>query len=192
MFCSNCGNKVDDAAKFCPSCGNTIGTAVTPNTPQPNQQPQSTSSSSAVVVEGDFPLVKSKVKINLLPNEQIILQRKGLHWFTEISSIWGTITLTNKRVIWTRISLGKGFLKRGAWGLVRAATNKSEMTFDLETILAIKQVELLSVVQGFQFVTNDDSVYMFSFDGKIRELPTDAELRDNLVTLVQQALEKRN
>ena len=26
MFCSNCGNKLDDNAKFCPNCGSPVGT----------------------------------------------------------------------------------------------------------------------------------------------------------------------
>lgn len=28
MFCSNCGNKIDDGAAFCPSCGTKVGAVV--------------------------------------------------------------------------------------------------------------------------------------------------------------------
>lgn len=35
MFCSNCGNKLDDNAKFCPNCGSPVGT-VTQSNPASN------------------------------------------------------------------------------------------------------------------------------------------------------------
>lgn len=30
-YCSNCGNKIKEGAKFCDKCGNTIGTATNEN-----------------------------------------------------------------------------------------------------------------------------------------------------------------
>lgn len=38
MFCSNCGAKLDDNAKFCSGCGTAVGGAAVPQTPEPEAE----------------------------------------------------------------------------------------------------------------------------------------------------------
>jgi len=46
MFCQNCGEKIDDEAKFCPSCGTPAVSAVNIDQAQPSVYPMSGVSSN--------------------------------------------------------------------------------------------------------------------------------------------------
>ena len=101
MFCSNCGEKIDDGAKFCMKCGTAIGGM--PNAPViPLSQQQ-----SAVVLENNSTEVKnsnpeqSATSINQDEPENILL-KAGVTAEQEYPSHAinnGTLIITNKRVV---------------------------------------------------------------------------------------------
>lgn len=59
MFCSNCGNKLDDNAKFCPNCGSPVGTVT-----QSNPASNSTVEGAAAPTIPNYPMEVNGVMIN--------------------------------------------------------------------------------------------------------------------------------
>lgn len=59
MFCSNCGNKLDDNAKFCPNCGSPVGTVT-----QGNQTSNATTEEAAAPTIPNYPMEVNGVMIN--------------------------------------------------------------------------------------------------------------------------------
>ena len=66
MFCSNCGNKLDDNAKFCSNCGNQAGTISMPKL--------NNSDKEIVIKEGLCNRIKSKLFVE---NGHGLLTNKG-------------------------------------------------------------------------------------------------------------------
>lgn len=59
MFCSNCGNKLDDSAKFCPNCGSPVGTVT-----QSNPTSNATVEGAAAPTIPNYPMEVNGVMIN--------------------------------------------------------------------------------------------------------------------------------
>lgn len=59
MFCSNCGNKLDDNAKFCSNCGSPVGTVT-----QGNQTSNATTEEAAAPTIPNYPMEVNGVMIN--------------------------------------------------------------------------------------------------------------------------------
>lgn len=59
MFCSNCGNKLDDNAKFCPNCGSPVGTV-----PQSNPASNATVEGAVAPTIPNYPMEVNGVMIN--------------------------------------------------------------------------------------------------------------------------------
>lgn len=74
MFCSNCGNKLDDNAKFCSNCGNQAGTISMPKL--------NNSDKEIVIKEGLCNRIKSKLFVEnghgLLTNKRFIYSKHSL------------------------------------------------------------------------------------------------------------------
>ena len=74
MFCSNCGNKLDDNAKFCSNCGNQAGTIYMPKL--------NNSDKEIVIKEGLCNRIKSKLFVEnghgLLTNKRFIYSKHSL------------------------------------------------------------------------------------------------------------------
>lgn len=63
MFCSNCGNKLDDNTKFCPNCGSPVGT-VTQSNPASNPASNATVEGAAAPTIPNYPMEVNGVMIN--------------------------------------------------------------------------------------------------------------------------------
>ena len=74
MFCTNCGNKLDDNAKFCSNCGNQAGTISMPKL--------NNSDKEIVIKEGLCNRIKSKLFVEnghgLLTNKRFIYSKHSL------------------------------------------------------------------------------------------------------------------
>ena len=74
MFCSNCGNKLDDNAKFCSNCGNQAGTISMPKL--------NNSDKEIVIKEGLCNRIKGKLFVEnghgLLTNKRFIYSKHSL------------------------------------------------------------------------------------------------------------------
>lgn len=69
MFCNNCGNKLEDGARFCPKCGKPVGAQVNP---APQMKPVA-SASKPVTSQQVQPAKKSKVWIPIVIIVGVIL-----------------------------------------------------------------------------------------------------------------------
>ena len=88
MFCSSCGNQINDGAKFCGKCGTAVSDTVTSLTAEVQQ---SSIKTSAVKYVGN---ILSKDKIDIILNKiSIVFTIIGfyvyLHWFFFLWSDWG-------------------------------------------------------------------------------------------------------
>ena len=66
------------------------------------------SNNNNLEIKGDFPLAESKIPLELLEGEKVILQHKGVMCSGAIND--GYITLTNKRILFNKAT-GKKFFK---------------------------------------------------------------------------------
>lgn len=95
MFCSNCGTKLEDGVKFCSGCGTPIGGAapITPSAQKQVERPNNV-------------------------NEEILAKNKvGMSKNNSFTGSTGTGMVTNKRVVFKKISLAK-ILVLGPWALL--------------------------------------------------------------------------
>ena len=66
MFCQNCGTEINEGIKFCPNCGNPLNIT--------NAQTKAKTQENAIEIKGNFPVAQSKIPLDLLDGEQLILQ----------------------------------------------------------------------------------------------------------------------
>ena len=109
MFCQNCGNEINEGIKFCPNCGNAIETI------------KNTANKNTVEIQGDFPVAQSKIPLELLEGEKLILQY-NVAVISKLAAN-GILSLTNKRILIKKDSFGKASLKSA--GLLTGALMSS-------------------------------------------------------------------
>lgn len=142
MFCSNCGTKVENGAKFCPECGNPLGggsnagAQVASNTVATNNV-----TGSAALQE----TVLAKNKVGLSRNGSLLGDA-------------GTAMVTNKRIVFKKISKAKLLL-------IGPAAFLMDGNYDFE--IAYSDIAELSVGKlGFNksvnVTTKDGNLYQFT------------------------------
>lgn len=95
MFCSNCGTKLEDGVKFCSGCGTPIGGVNSPSPSAPQHMETSQNN-----------------------NEEILAKNKvGMSKNNSLTGSAGTGMVTNKRVVFKKISMAK-LLVLGPWALL--------------------------------------------------------------------------
>lgn len=179
MFCPKCGNQMNDNDVFCGSCGSRIYAG------ENNSNSITTVSKK---IEGDFPEAMSKVPLRLGTDEKLIEQYSSAFVMSSIAQ--GMFSLTNKRIIFTKDSAGKSFLKRG--GLLGMALSLGANIPNEISLNEIVKIEPTSCIQGkAAMLITIKSGYQYKFAlqsmalGKTNEL---CEARDRIVSLVSSIL----
>lgn len=171
MFCSKCGKQINSTDVFCGGCGSKI--AETENQKYGKE------------IRGNFPGVASKIPLRLSTNEVLIEQYSATFVLGSIAQ--GMFSLTNKRIIFTKDSAGKAFLKRGGLlGMALSAGAKIPDEIGLDEIKNIeptscaqgKAAMLITITSGYQYKIALQSMSM----GKTSQL---CEARDRIVELVR-------
>ena len=175
MFCAKCGNQMNDNDLFCSGCGFRVS--------------EENSSSNGIVftakrIEGDFPQIVSKIPLRLGVDEKLIEQHSSAFVMSSIAQ--GMFSLTNKRIIFTKDSAGKAFLKRGGligMALSSGASIPSEISLneivkiEPTSCMQSKAAMLITVRSGYRYKIALQSMAL----GKTSKL---CEARDRIVNLI--------
>ncbi len=188
-FCSNCGNQLEDNARFCQYCGVPIQQE-SPVIPQ-NQQEESQTApiKNKKEIKGNFPVITPKEYLNLSQDEVLIYQHDAT--FTESIMEHGVFSLTTRRIIFTKAGGVKSFLKSGEWVSSADPNLAASMSHEI-FIDDIKNIEPLSCVQetaGMIITLNSDIQYRIVLQNllplKTAEL---CQARDRIVTLIKDTI----
>jgi uncharacterized Zn finger protein (UPF0148 family) len=177
-FCSKCGNKLDEGTVFCPSCGNKVGV-------DSNAQPSATVQKE---IQGNITPIQSKIPLELAQGEFPIAQYSAACVMSTIAQ--GTFTLTNRRILFKKDSVGKSILKGG--GLLGGALRAGANVPDEISLADITGVEPTSCVQGkAALILVGRSGYQYKYALQSMNLAKTKELcdaRDRIVSLISSAL----
>ncbi len=183
MFCSNCGNNVADGTKFCQNCGTNIGgQAITPTVDNNTQ---------AVVhkeITGNLVPIQSKIHLDLLQGEVPIAQYSAA--FVKSSIAQGTLTLTNKRILFTKDGAGKAFFKRGGLlGMAMSSGANIPSSISLDNMMSVHATSCIQGKAAFIIIDRTGSENKIALQSmnpaKTKEL---CEARDRIVSLISGAL----
>lgn len=179
MFCAKCGNQMNDNALFCSGCGFRVS--------------EEKNSSNGIVftakrIEGDFPQIVSKIPLRLRDDEKLIEQHSSAFIMSSLAQ--GMFSLTNTRIIFTKDSAGKAFLKRG--GLIGMALSSGANIPDEISLNEIVKIEPTSCLQGkAAMIITIKSGYQYKIALQSMALGKTAELceaRDRIVDIIQNIL----
>lgn len=113
-----------------------------------------------IEIKGDFPLISSKVSIDLMQGEKVIIQNEA----TALTGAGGTavngfITLTSRRIIFNKKTTGKSFLGTGLLGVALAAGNK-DVDIKLDNISSIESKKI-RMTKGLEIITKDGFAHRY-------------------------------
>ena len=177
MFCEKCGNQINEGAVFCASCGASVN-AKNESVPEQNKKE----------IKSGFDRIASSIPLDLIDGEVPIVQSSAA--FVKSSIAQGTLTLTNKRILFTKDGAGKAFLKRGGLlGLAMSAGADVPSAISIDDIIAIeptsciqgKSAMLVTVRSGYEYKIALQSMAL----GKTKEL---CETRDRVIELIRSAI----
>ncbi len=185
MFCSNCGSQIANGMNFCTNCGEKT---VMPDVTIAPTQASAEQPIKQKEISGSFSPIQSKVSLNLVQNEVPIMQYSVA--FVKSSIAQGTLTLTNKRLLFSKDGAGKAFFKRG--GLIGMAMSSGANVPSSISLSDIVQIYPTSCIQGkAAFVVMDRMGCEHKFalqsmnPAKTKEL---CQARDRIVMLISEAL----
>lgn len=181
MFCEKCGNQISDGVAFCSSCGAPLNEKVrTESMPVQEENKKE--------IKSGFGRITSSIPLNLIDGEVPIVQSSAA--FVKSSIAQGTLTLTNKRILFTKDGAGKAFFKRGGLlGMAMSAGADIPPAISLDDITSIestsciqgKAAMLVTVRSGYQYKIALQSMAL----GKTSEL---CDKRDRIIELVRSAI----
>lgn len=183
MFCQNCGNEINEGTKFCPNCGNAIGII--------NNTTKDTVKENVVEIQGDFPIAQSKIPLELLEGEQLILQY-NVAIISKLAAN-GILSLTNKRILIKKDSLGKASLKSA--GLLTGALMSSVKVvpeIKLSNIATIQATAIRGQKSGAEIMTKDGYTHRIIFQSMKIGSKEPINIRDSFVALIQSAISKES
>lgn len=181
MFCQNCGNEINEGSKFCPNCGNAIGII--------NNTTKDTVKENVVEIQGDFPIAQSKIPLELLEGEKLILQY-NVAIISKLAAN-GILSLTNKRILIKKDSLGKASLKSA--GLLTGALMSSVKVvpeIKLSNIATIQATAIRGQKSGAEIMTKDGYTHRIIFQSMKIGSKEPINIRDSFVALIQSAISK--
>ena len=137
-----------------------------------------------IEIKGDFPLAESKIPLELLEGEKVILQHKGVMCSGAIND--GYITLTNKRILFNKAT-GKNFLRAGLIGVAIAANRKNEV-INFSQIVSIEPAKYIQGSAGIKIVTNDGYTHKYVLQSLNIASKEPNETRDKIIELIQKTI----
>ena len=137
-----------------------------------------------IEIKGDFPLAESKIPLELLEGEKVILQHKGVMCSGAIND--GYITLTNKRILFNKAT-GKNFLRAGLVGVAMGANRKNE-EISFSQIASIEPAKYIQGSAGIKIVTNDGYTHKYVLQSLNIASKEPNETRDKIIELIQKTI----
>lgn len=137
-----------------------------------------------IEIKGDFPLAESKIPLELLEGEKVILQHKGVMCSGAIND--GYITLTNKRILFNKAT-GKNFLRAGLIGVAIGANRKNEV-INFSQIVSIEPAKYIQGSAGIKIVTNDGYTHKYVLQSLNIASKEPNETRDKIIELIQKTI----
>lgn len=137
-----------------------------------------------IQIKGDFPLAESKIPLELLEGEKVILQHKGVMCSGAIND--GYITLTNKRILFNKAT-GKNFLRAGLIGVAIGANRKNEV-INFSQIVSIEPAKYIQGSAGIKIVTNDGYTHKYVLQSLNIASKEPNETRDKIIELIQKTI----
>lgn len=142
------------------------------------------SNNNNLEIKGDFPLAESKIPLELLEGEKVILQHKGVMCSGAIND--GYITLTNKRILFNKAT-GKNFLRAGLVGVAMGANRKNE-EISFSQIASIEPAKYIQGSAGIKIVTNDGYTHKYVLQSLNIASKEPNETRDKIIELIQKTI----
>ena len=142
------------------------------------------SNDNTLEIKGDFPLAESKIPLELLEGEKVILQHKGVMCSGAIND--GYITLTNKRILFNKAT-GKNFLRAGLIGVAIGANRKNEV-INFSQIVSIEPAKYIQGSAGIKIVTNDGYTHKYVLQSLNIASKEPNETRDKIIKLIQKTI----
>ena len=142
------------------------------------------SNDNTLEIKGDFPLAESKIPLELLEGEKVILQHKGVMCSGAIND--GYITLTNKRILFNKAT-GKNFLRAGLIGVAMGANRKNEV-INFSQIVSIEPAKYIQGSAGIKIVTNDGYTHKYVLQSLNIASKEPNETRDKIIELIQKTI----
>lgn len=178
-YCTKCGKELSDNAKFCDGCGNAINSTTT----QEKQQ------EDIVEIQGNFPVVQSKIPLQLLDGEKLLLQYNVAIISGMAAS--GVLSLTNRRILVKKDGFGKASLK-GAGLLAGVASSAVTVVpeIKLSNIADIQACTIRAQKGGAEVVTKDGYTHRYIFQSMKIGSKEPVNNRDRFVQLIQSAISK--
>lgn len=143
------------------------------------------SSNNNLEIKGDFPLAESKIPLELLDGEKVIVQHKGVMCSGAIND--GYITLTNKRILFNK-STGKNFLRAGLIGVAIGANRKNE-EISFSQIASIEPAKYVQGSAGMKIVTNDGYTHKYVLQSLNIASKEPNETRDKIIELIKNVID---
>ncbi len=137
-----------------------------------------------IEIKGDFPLAESKIPLELLEGEKVILQHKGVMCSGAIND--GYITLTNKRILFNKAT-EKNFLRAGLIGVAIGANRKNEV-INFSQIVSIEPAKYIQGSAGIKIVTNDGYTHKYVLQSLNIASKEPNETRDKIIELIQKTI----
>mgnify|MGYP001042621888 CR=1 FL=1 len=129
-------------------------------------------------IKGNFPLAKSKIQIELLENEKVIVQDEAVTLTgVATTAVNGLITLTTKRILFNKKTSTKSFLGTGLLGVALAAGNK-DVSIKFAQIEKI-EAKKIRTTDGIEIITSDGYSHKFLFN------KSKVAIRDMIIELIQ-------
>ena len=182
MFCPNCGNKIDEGVKFCPNCGNATEKVNTTEV---------AAKENTVEIHGDFPIAQSKIPLDLLEGERLILQY-NVAIISKLAAN-GLLSLTNKRILIKKDSFGKASLKSA--GLLTGALMSSVKVvpeIKLSDVVSVQAATIRGQKSGAEILTKDGYTHRIVFQSMRIGSKESVNIRDSFVALIQNAISKED
>lgn len=135
-----------------------------------------------IEIKGNFPLVQSKIPLELLEEEKVIIQ----HTFCNYRNATGIVTLTNKRILFNK-SKGKTTLITGLIGLA-ATSGIKNLSIKLSQIVSIETPKATMGMGVIKITTNDGYTHSISMHGKTTMHKDGIEARDKIAELIKNVI----
>lgn len=178
-FCSNCGREVNENAAFCEGCGKALN----------NTQTQQATQEKTVEIKGDFPTAQSKIPLQLLDGEHLILQYNVA--IIAGAAANGILSLTNKRILIKKDGFGKSSLKgAGLLAGVVSSTVTVIPEIKLSNIVSVQANKIRGQKGGVEVITKDGYTHKYIFQSMKLGSKEPINVRDSFVSLIQSAISK--
>ena len=153
-----------------------------------NSSSNESNNKNILEIKGDFPFAESKIPLELLEGEKVILQYVAV--IAEMPAVNGLITLTNKRLLFNKHTGKAAAAGTGLLG-VALATRKKNETIEFSKIVSIEPAKYIQGSAGIKLVTNDGYTHKYALQSLNTFSKEPQKNRDTIIQLVQTVISSK-